>query len=62
MGNLASAGLIPLMALLKNQTGSMNAPLWIVNAIMILTGLFFLTFNGSFRRLEVETSDAEGHE
>lgn len=58
---MASAGLIPLMALIKTKTGGMNVPLWINNVIMILNGLFFLTFNGSFRRLEVETSDADGH-
>ncbi len=49
-----SAGLIPLMLLLKDPvTQSMQKANWVMASTMLACGLFYLNFGGSYRRLQV---------
>jgi drug/metabolite transporter (DMT)-like permease len=55
LANVSSAGLIPLMLLLKDpETQNMSKANWVLATGVAATGLFYLTFNGSYRRLEAD--------
>jgi hypothetical protein len=55
IANLLSAGMIPLMLLLKDPvTQNMNKANWVMASTMLLCGLFYLNFNGTYRRLQAD--------
>lgn len=55
MGNLASAGLVPLMVLLKDpETQSMSKANWVLALSVGVVGLFYLSFSGAYRRMEAD--------
>lgn len=59
MGNLLSAGLVPVLMLLKDdRTQNMDKANWLLMSIVACSGCFFLFFNGEYKRLAVDTGHA----
>jgi hypothetical protein len=55
LANLLSTGLIPLMLLLKDpKTSNMSKANWVLVSIVGACGAYYLTFNGSYKRLAAD--------
>ena len=62
LGNLFSAAIFPLIILCRNpETQSMQPALFLVLFCLLGTGLFYLTFDGQYRRLAHEIDREEKH-